>query len=134
MSTSMGRAKMKTHDAAAPAPSEAERNAIDQVRELLFGETRRSADHRMEDFNTKVDALAAELRARFDKLEAALAALTRDAESRALLAKVAERFGLTARGYHRVLRVARTIADLAGERGSSHFCFPTAITTTRGAP
>ncbi|MGV8987715.1 MAG: YifB family Mg chelatase-like AAA ATPase [Cypionkella sp.] len=38
-----------------------------------------------------------------------------DAESRALLAKVAERFGLTARGYHRVLRVARTIADLAGE-------------------
>ena len=39
-----------------------------------------------------------------------------DAESRALLAKVAERFGLTARGYHRVLRVARTIADLAGER------------------
>ena len=84
MSTSMGRAKMKTHDAAAPAPSEAERNAIDQVRELLFGETRRSADHRMEDFNTKVDALAAELRARFDKLEAALAALTRDAESRRL--------------------------------------------------
>ncbi len=38
-----------------------------------------------------------------------------DAESRALLARVAERFGLTARGYHRVLRVARTIADLAGD-------------------
>jgi magnesium chelatase family protein len=36
-----------------------------------------------------------------------------DAESRALLAKVAERFGLSARGYHRILRVARTIADLA---------------------
>ncbi len=41
---------------------------------------------------------------------------TPDTESRELLAKVAERFGLTARGYHRVLRVARTIADLAGER------------------
>jgi magnesium chelatase family protein len=37
---------------------------------------------------------------------------TPDAEGRALLARVAERFGLTARGYHRVLRVARTIADL----------------------
>jgi magnesium chelatase family protein len=37
-----------------------------------------------------------------------------DAEGRALLARVAERFGLTARGYHRVLRVARTIADLDG--------------------
>ena len=37
---------------------------------------------------------------------------TPDSESRDLLARVAERFGLTARGYHRVLRVARTIADL----------------------
>lgn len=37
-----------------------------------------------------------------------------DTGGRALLARVAERFGLSARGYHRVLRVARTIADLAG--------------------
>lgn len=37
---------------------------------------------------------------------------TPDAEGRALLTRVAERFGLSARGYHRVLRVARTIADL----------------------
>ncbi len=37
-----------------------------------------------------------------------------DSEGRDLLAKVAERFGLSARGYHRVLRVARTIADLEG--------------------
>jgi magnesium chelatase family protein len=37
-----------------------------------------------------------------------------DAEGRDLLLRVAERFGLTARGYHRVLRVARTIADLDG--------------------
>lgn len=37
---------------------------------------------------------------------------TPDSEGQALLSKTADRFGLTARGYHRVLRVARTIADL----------------------
>lgn len=37
-----------------------------------------------------------------------------DAESLALLAKAAETLRLTARGYHRVMRLARTIADLAG--------------------
>ncbi|MBJ6371193.1 YifB family Mg chelatase-like AAA ATPase [Sedimentitalea arenosa] len=41
---------------------------------------------------------------------------TPDAEGRALLSRVAERFGLSARGYHRVLRVARTIADLDGSQ------------------
>lgn len=37
---------------------------------------------------------------------------TPDTDGKALLTRVAERFGLSARGYHRVLRVARTIADL----------------------
>lgn len=37
-----------------------------------------------------------------------------DSESRDLLRRASDRFGLTARGYHRVLRVARTIADLDG--------------------
>ena len=36
-------------------------------------------------------------------------------EGKDLLLRAADRFGLSARGYHRVLRVARTIADLAGE-------------------
>jgi magnesium chelatase family protein len=40
-----------------------------------------------------------------------------DAEGRALLLRAAERFGLSARGYHRVLRVARTIADLDDSAG-----------------
>jgi len=35
-------------------------------------------------------------------------------DGKELLLKVAEKFGLSARGYHRVLRVARTIADLSG--------------------
>ena len=37
-----------------------------------------------------------------------------DSEGKDLLIRAAERFGLSARGYHRVLRVARTIADLDG--------------------
>ncbi|WP_422071913.1 YifB family Mg chelatase-like AAA ATPase [Tranquillimonas rosea] len=35
-------------------------------------------------------------------------------EGRTLVSRAADRFGLTARGYHRLLRVARTIADLEG--------------------
>ena len=35
-----------------------------------------------------------------------------DAEARELLATAAERLGLSARAFHRVFRVARTIADL----------------------
>jgi magnesium chelatase family protein len=40
-----------------------------------------------------------------------------DKEGAALLRRAAEKFHLTARGYHRVLRVARTIADLDGSDG-----------------
>ncbi len=43
-----------------------------------------------------------------------------DAEGRALLSRVAERFGLSARAYHRILRVARTIADLDGSTSVRH--------------
>ena len=37
-----------------------------------------------------------------------------DAEGRTLLTEAAERMRLSARGYHRVLRVARTLADMEG--------------------
>ncbi|MGI9437359.1 MAG: ATP-binding protein [Geminicoccaceae bacterium] len=37
-----------------------------------------------------------------------------DDQGRELLLRATERLHLTARGYHRILRVARTIADLAG--------------------
>ncbi len=38
-----------------------------------------------------------------------------DTEGRKYLTRAVERFNLTARGYHRVLRVARTVADLDGD-------------------
>lgn len=38
-----------------------------------------------------------------------------DSQGRDLLNRAAEKFHLTARGYHRILRVARTIADLEGK-------------------
>lgn len=39
-----------------------------------------------------------------------------DAEGRAMILRASERLGLSARGYHRILRSARTIADLDGSQ------------------
>jgi magnesium chelatase family protein len=47
--------------------------------------------------------------------EALREAASPDAEGQRMLDRAAARLRLSARGYHRVLRVARTIADLAGE-------------------
>ncbi|MEM8988006.1 MAG: YifB family Mg chelatase-like AAA ATPase, partial [Pseudomonadota bacterium] len=44
-------------------------------------------------------------------------AATPDEAGKALLSRAAEAMGLTARGYHRILRVARTLADLDGATG-----------------
>jgi magnesium chelatase family protein len=50
-----------------------------------------------------------------------------DGEARRLFADAVDRGGMSARGVHRALRVARTIADLAGEDGVSAMRFAEAL-------
>ena len=59
---------------------------------------------------------------------------TPDADGRALLAAALERMHLSARGYHRVLRVARTLADLDGSDGVSRIHVAEALSFRRLAP
>jgi magnesium chelatase family protein len=59
---------------------------------------------------------------------------TPDPEGRKLLADAAERFKLSARGYHRVLRVARTLADLAGSETVRRLHVAEALSYRRIAP
>jgi magnesium chelatase family protein len=57
-----------------------------------------------------------------------------DEPGRHLLAQAAEAMRLSARGYHRVLRVARTIADLAGAEGVGRIHVAEALSYRRQAP
>ncbi|TNC94091.1 MAG: magnesium chelatase family protein [Stygiobacter sp.] len=57
-----------------------------------------------------------------------------DAPGRALLTEAAERMRLSARGYHRVLRVARTLADLQGGGGVSRLHVAEALSYRRLMP
>ena len=57
-----------------------------------------------------------------------------DAEGRRLLADAAERMKLSARGYHRVLRVARTLADLEAAPSVRRIHIAEALAYRRIAP
>jgi magnesium chelatase family protein len=62
------------------------------------------------------------------------AVATPDEPGRRLLADAAAAMRLSARGYHRVLRVARTIADLAGSEAVGRIHVAEALSYRRGAP
>jgi magnesium chelatase family protein len=57
-----------------------------------------------------------------------------DAPARALLTQAAEAMRLSARGFHRVLRVSRTIADLAGSETIGRVHVAEALSYRRRAP
>ncbi|MEL7261741.1 MAG: YifB family Mg chelatase-like AAA ATPase [Pseudomonadota bacterium] len=84
-----------------PADGETSASIADRVASARAVQAKRYTDH--------------DIRHNADLSGAMLDAVAQpDAEGRALLNKAADRFGLSARGYHRVMRVARTIADLDG--------------------
>ena len=56
-----------------------------------------------------------------------------DAEGRALLTRAAERLGLSARAWHRTLRVARTLADLDGSDAVRRLHIAEALSSRRPA-
>ncbi len=57
-----------------------------------------------------------------------------DEDGRTLLIKAAETLGLTARGYHRTLRVARTLADLSGSDSVRRLHIAEALSHRRARP
>jgi 16S rRNA C1402 (ribose-2'-O) methylase RsmI len=59
-------------------------NTILQVRELLFGEDKRSTDRRLADLDAKIDQLRADMSDRLTSIENLIAQLSADTEKRRL--------------------------------------------------
>jgi magnesium chelatase family protein len=94
-------ASVSAADLTLPPPSEGSGEVALRVARAREVQTRRFADHAVRT-NAEADG------------ELLDAIATPDEAGRKLLADAAAVMRLSARGYHRVLRVARTIADLAG--------------------
>ena len=105
-------------------PEAGERSAIVRAR------VEQARDHQRERYRGFGPAMAnGRIPGRWLEMESLI-----DGDARELLAAAAERLGLSARGYHRVLRVARTIADLDGERAIRAACVAEALRYRPRAP
>ncbi|HYZ48590.1 MAG TPA: YifB family Mg chelatase-like AAA ATPase [Sphingomonas sp.] len=93
-------AAVSAADLVLPPPSEGSAQVADRVRAAREAQTRRYNGHRVRT-NAEADGTVLE------------AVATPDEPGRKLLAQAAEAMRLSARGYTRIQRVARTIADLA---------------------
>lgn len=101
-------AQVSIGDLGLPATGESSATVAARVAAARALQTRRFADHP----TARVNADAS------GRLLEEIAPL--DSECRALLALAAEKLGLTPRGYHRILRSARTIADLDASAAIRH--------------
>jgi magnesium chelatase family protein len=111
-------------DLALPAPAEGTAEAAARVAEARGAQAERAA-------GGGEGAAALNSRADGDWLET-IAAL--DAPARALLTRAAEAGGLTARGWTRTVRLARTIADLEGSEAVRRVHIAEALIYRRVAP